>query len=199
MARAPALAAGGIVVRDGPRPLIALVQRRKDNDWVLPKGKPKGMESAVAAARREVIEETAHNVLVHEFLGVISYKAGRKPKLAQFWRMQAVADSGRKPTRDVRAVQWLPLESAIQRLSLPREAAFLRNVGPRALKRAKPSGRPLRIVGDEQPARPRPSVPSEPIAPGAPAIAAAPSAPKGFFQRIFGVFAARREEARGAE
>ena len=73
MARAPILAAGGIVVRGGARPLIAVVQRRKDNGWVLPKGKLKRKERSIAAARREVREETGQKVLVHEFLGIISY------------------------------------------------------------------------------------------------------------------------------
>src|ERR1700755_2455085 len=103
MARTPILAAGGIVVLEGPRALIALVQRRKDNEWVLPKGKLKPQEKAVAAARREVVEETGHDVRVQEFLGAISYRAGGKPKLAQFWRMQAIAGSSRKPARDIKA------------------------------------------------------------------------------------------------
>src|SRR5215467_5264286 len=146
MARAPILAAGGIVVRAGPKPLIALVQRRKDNEWVLPKGKLKRREKAMTAARREAIEETGHNVRVQEFLGAISYRAGGKPKLAQFWRMQAVGESGRKPARDIKAVEWLPLESAIEKLSLPLEQVFLRNIGPRALKHRSESERAMRTA-----------------------------------------------------
>src|SRR5262245_9292138 len=142
MARTPILAAGGIVVLEGPRPLIALVQRRKDNEWVLPKGKLKRREKAVAAARREAIEETGHEVRVHEFLGAISYRAGGKPKLAQFWRMREAAESSRKPARDIKAVEWLPLESAIEKLSLPLEQVFLRNIGPRALK-PRPQSEPV--------------------------------------------------------
>ena len=71
--RTPILAAGGIVVRGGPQPLIAIVQLRKQNDWVLPKGKLTSNESALAAAKREVLEETGHDVSVHEFLGTMSY------------------------------------------------------------------------------------------------------------------------------
>src|SRR5436190_2831530 len=107
MARAPVLAAGGIVMRGGPKPLIAIVQRRKDNDWVLPKGKLKPKENAIAAARREAIEETGHNVFVREFLGAISYQAGGKPKVVQFWRMQAADAPRQEPMRDIRAVAWL--------------------------------------------------------------------------------------------
>ena len=39
MARAPVLAAGGIVLRRAEPPLIAVVRLRKRNEWVLPKGK----------------------------------------------------------------------------------------------------------------------------------------------------------------
>ncbi|MBV8837368.1 MAG: hypothetical protein JO000_12575, partial [Alphaproteobacteria bacterium] len=38
------LAAGGIVVREARRPLIAVVRLRKEKAWVLPKGKLKAGE-----------------------------------------------------------------------------------------------------------------------------------------------------------
>jgi 8-oxo-dGTP diphosphatase len=200
MARTPILAAGGIVVLDGQRPLIALVQRRKDNEWVLPKGKLKRKEKAVAAARREVIEETGHEVRVHEFLGAISYRAGGKPKLAQFWRMQAVAESGRKPARDIKAVEWLPLESAIEKLSLPLEQVFLRNIGPRALKHRAESERAMRErAARRPPPAVRPEVPAvrvqaaartEVTVPNLPAVVTA-TPRKSFFELIFGAFRRR--------
>ena len=37
---------------------------------------------------------------------------------------------------DVRAVDWLPLEAAVERLSRDHERAFLANVGPLALQSA---------------------------------------------------------------
>src|SRR5947209_1776306 len=96
--------------------------------------------AAATRSRREgssvsgdVDEETGFTVEIREYLGAISYKAGRKPKLVEFWRMQAVSNMGRKPARDIKAVQWLPLDAAIARLELPLEQLFLRNVGPRAL------------------------------------------------------------------
>ena len=102
MARAPILAAGGIVVRDGPVRLIALVKLRKRGHWVLPKGKLHARESALAAARREAVEETGHEVSVHEFLGTMSYEVGRRPKIVQFWRAwQATSRPARPPMRDV--------------------------------------------------------------------------------------------------
>jgi 8-oxo-dGTP diphosphatase len=130
----PVLAAGGIVIRNGARPLIAVVQRRRDGAWVLPKGKLKPNERPRAAAKREATEETGCEVRVHEFLGVISYLGGNGPKVAHFWRMQATDSAGRAPTDDIKAVEWLPLAAAVDRLSLPHEQFFLGNVGRRALR-----------------------------------------------------------------
>jgi 8-oxo-dGTP diphosphatase len=134
--RTPILAAGGIVIRNGGRPLVAIVQRRRDHAWVLPKGKLKPNEEPIAAAKREATEETGCDVNVHEFLGVISYIGGSGPKIAHFWRMQAIDGPVGKLAGDIRAVEWLPLSEAIDRLRLPHEQFFLRNVGRHALKRA---------------------------------------------------------------
>jgi 8-oxo-dGTP diphosphatase len=142
--RMPVLAAGGIVIRNGGKPAVAIVQRRRDNAWVLPKGKLKPNEKPIAAARREATEETGADVRVHEFLGVISYLGGSGPKIAHFWRMQAIGGPAGKPMDDIKAVEWLPLSAAIERLSLPHEQIFLRNVGRKALNRTlkKPRRRP---------------------------------------------------------
>ena len=127
-------AAGGIVVRNGARPLIAIVQRAKDEFWVLPRGKLKRDESPLAGARREVTEETGHRVRVREFVGAITYRARGRPKVVQFWRMQAEANPSRDVTKDIIAVKWLPLSAAIRKLSYPLESLFLSNVGRNILR-----------------------------------------------------------------
>jgi 8-oxo-dGTP diphosphatase len=130
-------AAGGIVVRAGARPLIAVVQRSKDEAWVLPRGKLKRGENPAAAARREVVEETGHRVEVHEYLGAITYRARGRSKVVQFWRMQATERPSRDLMKDIIAVDWLPFGKAVRRLSYPLEKLFLQNVGRRALKRRR--------------------------------------------------------------
>jgi 8-oxo-dGTP diphosphatase len=147
LTRQPILAAGGIVVRHGGKPLVAIVQRRRDNAWVLPKGKLKANEKPIAAARREAMEETGADVRVHEFLGVISYIGGNGPKIAHFWRMQAVGTSISEPLDDIKAVEWLPLSTAIERLSLAHEQSFLRNVGKKAVKRTQKKQRRKPVAG----------------------------------------------------
>jgi 8-oxo-dGTP diphosphatase len=139
MARAPVLAAGGIVLRPAKPPLIALVRLRKRNEWVLPKGKLDDGETPREAAIREVWEETGHHVCVHEFLGTLAYDSGGRAKIVHYWRMETDGGPTRDLMADVKAVDWLPLNAALARLSRDHERAFLANVGPLALQSAKRS------------------------------------------------------------
>ncbi|MBR0869202.1 NUDIX domain-containing protein [Bradyrhizobium tropiciagri] len=136
MARTPVMAAGGIVLRREVPPRFAVVRLRKRNEWVLPKGKLDDGETPRAAAEREVLEETGHAVDVHEFIGTLVYESGGRSKVVHYWRM----DAGGKPVRelmsDIREVDWLPLDQALERLSRGYERAFLENVGPIALQAA---------------------------------------------------------------
>lgn len=134
-------AAGGIVIRNGRRPLFAIVQRRKDDCWVLPKGKLKRGEKPAAGAKREAVEETGQNVRLHEFLGAVASQAGGRQKVTSFWRMQVARGPRRELAGDIRAVLWLPLSSAIEKLSLPVERNFLDHVGSHALKLSRAAGK----------------------------------------------------------
>jgi 8-oxo-dGTP diphosphatase len=148
-------AAGGIVMRGRVRPLFAVVQLSRQRAWVLPKGKLNRGETALAAARREAVEETGHDVEVHEFLGSLSYMSAGRPKTVRFWRMQASSRPVAKLMRDVRAVRWLPLSQAVTRLTHEREKLFLEKAGRRVVrdmssaKRRKPKllrGEPTKTV-----------------------------------------------------
>ncbi|KRQ04258.1 NUDIX hydrolase [Bradyrhizobium manausense] len=136
MVRAPVLAAGGIVLRRGDAPLIAIVRQRKRNEWVLPKGKLDDGETPKQAAHREVMEETGHDVVMHEFLGTLVYQSGGRSKAVHFWRMEAEGGQVRKLMNDIKAVDWLPLDDALARLSREYERAFLTQVGPIAIAAA---------------------------------------------------------------
>jgi 8-oxo-dGTP diphosphatase len=143
MARTPVLAAGGIVLRRAATPLVAVVRLRKRNEWVLPKGKLDHGETPRAAAEREVNEETGHDVSVHEFLGTLVYDSRGGSKVVHFWRMEAGRDPVRKLMRDVKAVEWLQLDDAVDRLSRGYERAFLEQVGPIALSAVNAAGTPI--------------------------------------------------------
>jgi 8-oxo-dGTP diphosphatase len=159
--RIPILAAGGIVLRTTPSPRFAVVQSRKMGTWGLPKGKLTAGEDAMTAARREVLEETGYRATIHEFLGALAYETNGRPKVVQFWRMEAAAGPAGGLMRDVRAVRWLALVEAIARLTHLREQVFLRQVGPTALQLAESArrGRSQRQSADDI------IVPGVPLAP----------------------------------
>ncbi|MGX4802817.1 NUDIX hydrolase [Bradyrhizobium guangdongense] len=136
MVRTPVMAAGGIVLRRGEAPLIAVVRQRKRNEWVLPKGKLDEGETPKQAAHREVLEETGHDVAMHEFLGTLVYQSGGRSKVVHFWRMEAEGGPVRKLMSDIKAVDWLTLDDALARLSREYERAFLTQVGPIAIAAA---------------------------------------------------------------
>lgn len=166
MARAAVLAAGGIVLRQEETPLIAVVRLRKRNEWVLPKGKLDDGETARDAAEREVLEETGHDVAVHEFLGTLVYESGGRFKAVHYWRMEAGGEPTHELMDDIKAVDWLPLDAAIERLSRSYERAFLENVGPIALESAALAQSARRARIKKQPApekRRRPAVVPPPV------------------------------------
>ena len=131
-------AVGGIAVRKGARPRVAVVQRSKDKLWVLPRGKLRRDERPIVGARREVVEETGFRVEVREFLRVLTYEVRGRAKVVQFWLMQAEAEPSFELMKDIVAVKWLSLGAAVKRLSFnyPVEKLFLTGVGRHALRQA---------------------------------------------------------------
>src|SRR5713226_3126255 len=185
MARVPVLAAGGIVLRREKIPLIAVVRLRKRDEWVLPRGKLDDGETPRDAAEREVLEETGHDVSVHEFLGTLVYESGGRSKVVHYWRMETNGGQAYELMDDVRAVDWLPLDAAVERLSRSYERAFLANVGPLALEAAmlarvprRPKAKP-RVPAkprDRRAVAPRPSLTVPVPVPAPPKLDLAPSA-----------------------
>jgi len=133
VAKAQVQAAGGIVLRRELPARVAVVRLRKRDEWVLPKGKLDDGETPRAAAKREVLEETGHNVTVHEFLGTLVYESGGRSKIVHYWAMEANSGQTRELMSDIRAVDWLPLNTALERLSRHSERIFLETVGPLAI------------------------------------------------------------------
>jgi 8-oxo-dGTP diphosphatase len=99
--------------------------------------------------------------------------------------MQALGKTGRKPTDDIKAVQWLPLEAAIKQLELPLEQLFLRNVGPRVLGTTAPVAAPSG-------AQPAVAHSPTPDAARLPAIVVAEEGRRSFLQFLLDTFAFRR-------
>jgi len=167
------------VLRRQQPPLIAVVRLRKRDEWVLPKGKLDDGETPLAAAKREVLEETGHEVTVHEFLGTLVYEISGRSKVVHYWRMEASGGQTHELMNDIRAVDWLPLNAALERLSRTSERAFLANVGPQALQNLARQASAKAQVSRKRRARtvvaPGPSSPP-PLPPGSLPVAV-PAAP----------------------
>ena len=118
-------AAGGLVWRHGRGgPKLAVIHRPKKRDWSLPKGRLEDGESFVAAALREVAEETGCRVHLEEFAGYALYVTKGVPKLVMFWHM--VGHGGRfRPTAEVDRMEWLSPPEALRRLDHPAERRVL--------------------------------------------------------------------------
>jgi len=182
MARTPVMAAGGIVTRRDA-PLIAIVRLRKRDHWVLPKGKLDVGETPRAAAEREVVEETGHDVTVHEFVGTVAYEVSGRSKIVHFWRMEAESVQTHALMRDIKAVAWLPLEAAIAQLTRSYEQAFLAEIGPMVVETAQTArlARALperELVEDADMIAAPPSVPAQDAAPLAGDAACATARPE---------------------
>src|SRR5207244_9484772 len=66
-------------------------------------------------------------------LGTLVYDSGGRAKVVHYWSMEAGAEPARALMSDIRAVDWLPLNAAVQRLSRDHERVFLETVGPLAI------------------------------------------------------------------
>jgi 8-oxo-(d)GTP phosphatase len=132
-------AAGGVVWRQGPESLeIALVHRPRYDDWSLPKGKLNRGEHPLAAAVREVYEETAVRATPRSRLPTIRYLTGQPgvEKLVDFWAMRAESWSPREPDHEIADVRWIAGTDALSLLSYVHD----RGVVKAFLEQPPPSG-----------------------------------------------------------
>ncbi|TCO43453.1 8-oxo-dGTP diphosphatase [Kribbella antiqua] len=127
---ATVIAAGGVVWRErrGARQVL-LVHRPRYDDWSLPKGKLNPHEHVLVGARREIEEETGHQVVLGPPLGVQRYSVrkngGTAQKLVHYWSATSVDGSDFQPNDEVDEIAWLPLEKARTKLSYPRDVDIL--------------------------------------------------------------------------
>lgn len=119
------LAAGGVVWSGRhPQVEVALIHRNKYDDWSLPKGKLHPGEAAVAAALREVWEETGVQPTLGPRLVTSRYFVRERPKSVEYWALRG--RNGRfEPSDEVDRVAWLPLDEARRTLSYERDAEVL--------------------------------------------------------------------------
>ncbi|GLF99794.1 NUDIX hydrolase [Streptomyces yaizuensis] len=107
---------------------LALVHRRKWDDWSLPKGKLKRGEPAEAGALREVLEETGYRCALGAPLSEAHYTdAQGRPKEVRYWAAEATHGEF-VPNREVDVLLWLSPEEARERLSYTRDRELVREL-----------------------------------------------------------------------
>lgn len=112
--------AGGVVwrpTRDGVE--IVLVHRPRYDDWSLPKGKIDPGEHELAAAVREVHEETLVRGVPQARLPSIRYLTGEPgvEKVVDFWSMRALVWQDRPADDEIEEARWVPAAQAPALLS----------------------------------------------------------------------------------
>ena len=113
------MAAGAVLYRINHDEIeIGLIHRPRYDDWSFPKGKIEFGESFLAAAYREVLEETGYAAKFGPLIAEIQYLAEGVPKRVKYWAAQAI--SAAKPITDLQEVdefEWHSLKSAKSKLT----------------------------------------------------------------------------------
>lgn len=130
---APVRAAGCVVWRYGSDELeVLVVHRPRWDDWSFPKGKFDPGEAPIAAAAREVEEETGLRVRLGPRLRDDHYTiSSGQPKVVSYWVAQPPrnADITRyEPNAEIDKVEWLSLSGAGRTLSYRRDIELLREL-----------------------------------------------------------------------
>ena len=116
-------AAGGVVMRDGR---LAVVHRRRYDDWSLPKGKLDPGETFEDAAAREVEEEIGVHGELGDELPATEYTDNKgRPKIVRYWLLRADDPPAFEPNDEVDELRWLPATDALDLLSYDRDRDVL--------------------------------------------------------------------------
>ena len=120
-------AGGAVVTRVHPRrgTEVVIIHRKRYDDWTLPKGKVENGELLPATAVREVLEETGVTIRLNSPLDSVRYPTTSGLKAVDWWIGSAISVVRRAPDAEVDAVAWLPLRSAMSRLTFEHDHALV--------------------------------------------------------------------------
>lgn len=119
--------AAGVVALDcsATEPRVLLVHRPGYDDWSLPKGKLHRDETLISCAYRETIEETGVTPRLGPYLGTMAYPVGGGTKEVHYWVATPLEMAPRTADDEVDKVVWLPVRTAMERMSYGDERAMV--------------------------------------------------------------------------
>lgn len=118
-------AAGAVLTRGlGGDLEIAVIHRRRQRDWSLPKGKLDPGEHPIETAVRETIEETGFTPVLDVPLPTQHYDVSGTPKTVQYWRA-SVVDGEFCANREVDRLRWMRPKDAAALMTYPRDGQLI--------------------------------------------------------------------------
>ena len=120
------IAAGAVVTREGPKgPEYLLVYRDYRDDWTFPKGKVESGEHILAAAVREVREETGFAIELGVPLPTQTYKIEGRIKDSHYWFAKLLSGTF-VPNDEVNEIAWLTFDEAAKKLTYEHDVDVLK-------------------------------------------------------------------------
>jgi 8-oxo-dGTP diphosphatase len=104
---------------------VAVIHRRRQRDWSLPKGKHEGNEHSIEAAVRECVEETGFTPVLEVPLPAQHYRVDGVPKVVEYWR-GSVLEGEFEANREVDRLRWLHPVDAARAMTYPRDGELIR-------------------------------------------------------------------------
>jgi 8-oxo-dGTP diphosphatase len=106
---------------------VCLVHRPRYDDWSLPKGKLHNREHPLAAAVREVQEETGVHGQPQVRLPSTRYRRDGQPKVVDYWSMRTLSAARFSPNSEVDRLRWVSPEAAARTVTYAHDASVLRH------------------------------------------------------------------------
>lgn len=122
-------AAGGVVGRDGKVLLVRVTNLQGETVWTFPKGHLEKGETPLAAALREVEEETGWRCRKIGPLALVAYRFNRNgrpvSKKVRWYRMAPVKKTGLPDAVEIHKTRWVAAAKAAGLLSYPSDLRLL--------------------------------------------------------------------------
>jgi 8-oxo-dGTP pyrophosphatase MutT (NUDIX family) len=121
-----------VVVRQGDRFEVCLINPAGRKVWGLPKGGVEPGETPEQAALREVAEETGLSGVVESELGSIDYsfyprdRGGRIHKTVHYFLVRATGGTTEAHDHEVREARWMDAGDALRLMTYPNEREMVR-------------------------------------------------------------------------